>query len=402
MRIIEVNKYYYNRRGAEGHMFSVIEALEEAGHQVAPFAMHHPKNEETPWSKYFVSHLDTDSLHPLEIPRYILRAFWSKEAYTKMRAMIDAFKPDIIHAHNVYTHLSPSVLKAAKDAGVPVVLTLHDYGLVSGNYAIWSGDYSLYPDHMDFWSIVNSRYIKGSRLATAVLEIISRIHRKMGWYKNNINQFIAVSGAVKEVLVWSGIDEKKVKVLHNFVEVDPLQRSDAPEGFFYYGALEKNKGIEPLLEAAKEIGEKLYIAGNGPMKEEVLTAEADIEYLGFLSKQELVARLSTVRAAVFPSISREVFSTAALEALVAGIPVIVSDAGGYKEMVHEGEFGAVVRAGNANDLAIAMQFIIENQELAEKRAKKAREWILEYEGKEMYMKKLIQIFKEVKRAGVAN
>ena len=395
MRILEVNKYYYKRRGAEIYMMAVMDALQELGHETAIFSMAHPHNLETSWEKYFVDYLDTEHLHWGQIPKYVARAFWSRQAYIRVRAMIDEFHPDIAHVHNVYTHLSPSVLQGCASKGVPVVLTLHDYGLVSGNYALWNGNQSMFPDHMGFWDIIRSRYIKGSMVATGMLEIISRLHRYFGMYDRYIDQYVAVSGAVRDVLVWSGVNANKITVLHNFAEVEGMPRADMPKGFFYYGALEANKGISTLLKAAQDINEPVYVAGRGPLQAQVERAGGSIEYLGVLSLQEIMARLATVRAAVFPSLSREVYSTAALEALLVGTPVIVSDAGGFKEMVHDGEFGNVFRAGYSDELRATMEFVLTHQDLVEARARVAANWLREHEGKDAHMRKLTHIFEQV-------
>src|SRR3989338_2872839 len=111
MKIIHAHKYFYERAGAERYMFDLMELEERAGHTVAPFCMHYPKNKPSPWSEFFVSELLTEDRagNPILAFKQLKRALWSREAYQKMARLLDAFEPDVVHIHNIYTHLSPSI-----------------------------------------------------------------------------------------------------------------------------------------------------------------------------------------------------------------------------------------------------------------------------------------------------
>jgi glycosyltransferase involved in cell wall biosynthesis len=369
MRILEVNKYYYDRRGAERYMLQVERELTKLGHEVIPFAMHHPESIESKWSKYFVSELKTESLNPLAIPKYFARSLWSFEAARRMRELIKEAKPDVAHLHNIYTHLSPSILRPLKRAGIPVVMTVHDYGTVCGNYALWDPVKSV-PLNIDEFSLIRiaeTRFIKNSALATFMQAAIAGLHRRLGSYHRFIDQYIAVSHFVKDALVARGVPAAKIKVMKN-IAGKGRKRAGAGEGIFYFGALDAMKGVSTLIEAMHAFPEvELRIAGDGPQREELkeLARGARVTFLGHISKEQVEEELARARAAVFPSLWHEPGSIGLVEALRAGTPCIVSDRGGLPELVDYGRAGLIFEAGNARSLEHALARIIQDEPEAE-------------------------------------
>jgi hypothetical protein len=138
MRVLLINKFHYLKGGAERAYFDTAHILAENGHSVAFFAMEHPDNFETPWSRFFVSGVDYhDAAAGLWSKlRAALRILWNSEAATKLDALIGEFKPEVAHLHNTYHQLSPSILWTLRKHGVRIVMTLHDYKLISPNYSL--------------------------------------------------------------------------------------------------------------------------------------------------------------------------------------------------------------------------------------------------------------------------
>ena len=133
MKIIEVNKFYYRRGGAESYLLDIEKKLQSEGHQVAIFSMKHPKNQPSVWEKYFVSRLSFNEGSLWDKIRYPFRLFYSFEAKRKFEKLVKDFQPDVIHIHNIYHQISPSILPIAKKYGVPVYMHLHDYKLICPN-----------------------------------------------------------------------------------------------------------------------------------------------------------------------------------------------------------------------------------------------------------------------------
>lgn len=194
MKILHVHKYFHAKDGAGRYLFDLMRLQEEAGHTVAGFAMEDPRNAPNAWSRYYVSSLDTRVVGGVfSSLKQFGRALWSLEAKDKMEDMLTAFRPDAVHVHNIYTHLSPSVLVPCKKLGIPVVMTVHDYALLSADYTL-SGD---------------QKFIKGSRLATFALNTITKAQKMFRLYDRGISRYLPVSEFVKAKLVEGGYSDRK-------------------------------------------------------------------------------------------------------------------------------------------------------------------------------------------------
>lgn len=401
MRILHVHKYYHDHDGAGRYMFDVMRLQEEAGHAVAIFAMHDPRNSPSAWDKYFVSSLDTSRIgFGLDMLRQPLRALWSFEAGRKMTAMLKAFQPDIVHLHNVYTHLSPSVLAACRAQGVPVVMTVHDYALASANYGLWNGKQSLSPDQLGLLNIARTRFIKGSFLATLALDLIYRFHRALGLYDRFIDVYLPSSEFVKQTLVAIGYPERKMQVLPLFagnflygsVQPDPAERT----GVLFAGRLEDYKGIDLFLEAASAFPKtQFYIAGTGPREAEVREASLrsdNLHYLGFLNSQELWRRMAGSELVVVPSRWAEPFGLVAIEAMACGAPVLVSDAGGLPEKIKDGVNGLVFKAGDIQDLTSKLKEALKHPKDLERMGQGAFRYAKAHADPKKHVSRLFEVY----------
>lgn len=396
MKIIQANKFFYERRGAERVMFMQIDGLEKRGHQVFPFATKYPKNIETPYSQFFAPALDTEQLNITQIPKYLLRATWSPAASNQLRKLIEYTQAQIFHAHNIYTHLSPSVLYTAKKSHLKTIVHLHDYGLVSANYALWGGDQPLDVNNLKFIDIAKSKYIKNSFLATSILEIIHRLQRQLKLYDKYTDQFIAVSEAVKKVMIQLGYPEEKIIVLPNPI----LSKSKQGGGFasrsgvLFFGQLDSSKGIETAITATARLGQTLYVAGSGPALG-LLQKFKHIKYLGYLNQQELQIQMSHVKCAVFPSKWLEPYSMASLEALSAGLPIIVSKLGGFPEMVQSGKLGIICNPQDIDEWTKSIDELVNNQrtwEVYREHILMSHQTLL---NEESYIDELVNIYKNL-------
>lgn len=363
MRIVHAHKYYYMRAGAERFMLDMMELQEQNGHAVAPFSMHYPKNLPSAWSEYFVSELNTEGKvsYGLGAARQLIRSLWSREAYRKMSKMIDDFRPDIVHIHNIYTHLSPSILAACARHHVPVVMSVHDYGLISANYSLWDAhcDAPMDLDRLGLFATARTRFMKGSYMATFALELINRWHRWTGAYDRRIDHYHVISHFIEDVMERVGYDPKKMTMHHSFTQPIKAQRSQDKGYVLYIGRLERYKGVHTLIEAMHAFPDvELKIAGTGSYEKDLRGFVADgqkVTFEGFVSGQALEDLRAGARVMVAPSIWYEVLGLVAIEAMSAGVPVIVSDRGGLKEVVEDGVSGAVFKAGDAGALKQALE-----------------------------------------------
>jgi glycosyltransferase involved in cell wall biosynthesis len=322
--------------------------------------MHHPKNNPTPWSRYFVSEVATERGvgNPFRAMTMFSRALWSREAACQMQRMIAAFRPDIVHAHSLYTHLSPSVLRACARRRVPVVMTVHDYALVSANYSLWAHGRPLDPLRLTFGEVVGSRFIKGSWVATAALEAIRRAQTLLGLWDGAICRYVTLSKFVRSVLVDIGIDQTKISVVPPFSDA-PIAPKQSDGGYVLFaGRLEDYKGVATLIQAMRASPDvELRIAGSGPEERRLreMGRGMRVRFHGFVPGDALWDLMRGARVVIVPSLWPEAFGLVALEAMSVGTPVIVSDRGGLPEIVATTGAGTIFKAGEVQALSAAIQ-----------------------------------------------
>jgi glycosyltransferase involved in cell wall biosynthesis len=362
MNILQVNKFHYPRGGADIYYLELGKALEKAGHNVAYFSMLHPKNQSSEYSKYFVSRLSFNEGSLKDKLKTPGRMIYSLEAKRKFKKLIEDFKPDIIHIHNIYHQISPSILDVAARYKIPVVMHLHDYKLVCPNYQLFAhGKICEDCKPTKYYKCVKNRCFKNSCTKSTLAALEMYIHHSiLKIHKKNISSFIAPSLFMKNKVAEFGWDENKIKVIYNpysaslTANEDEKNRIEKDNYLLYFGRLSKEKGLSVLIRAAKISNHKLKLVGLGSEKKnlEKLAEEvgADVEFLGFKSGQELKDIIMKARAVVIPSIWSENMPLSLLEALNLGAVVLASNIGGLPEIIEPGKNGWLFQAGDVDDL----------------------------------------------------
>jgi glycosyltransferase involved in cell wall biosynthesis len=375
------NKFWYRRAGLERVMFDEIEWLEAAGHEVAHFSASHPENDESPWADYFVPYLEIGVHSTLPLRRKALaaqRMFWNRDAARRFSRLVDDFRPDILHVHGIHRHLSPSILVAARQAGLPVVQSLHDYHpicpaddlLLGGSSAcepVRCGRFNVLP--CAFYQCVQHSTTK-STLAAA--ELLWR--RWVVRIESLVDAFISPSRYLAHVVTAGGIRRRPVHVLPNAIPTpDTTRSSRGGEAFVYAGRLSREKGLPTLMRAVRLAGVRLQVAGAGPLRDSLAaTAPPGVSFLGRLGGEEVDRLLAGCRAAVVPSEWAENAPMAVLEPMVLGRPVIASRMGGIPEQARDGRDGILVPAGDHLALAAALRVLADDADLADRLGRSAR------------------------------
>lgn len=402
MRILLVNKYFYRKGGAETYFFALAEGLKALGHEVAFFSMKHPNNEPSYWSKYFVSEKDyVGDISAFKKVQEASTLIYSFEAKRKFEALLEEFKPDIIHMNNVHRQLTLSILDAPylKKHHVPVVYTAHDYILLCPAYTMVNGRGEVCDACLDkhFMHATKNVCVKGSRAKSALATMEAEFLKFHHAY-SKIDLIIAPSQFMKSKLDEGGFAGKTV-AMQNFLTDSQMAMGarvanthkfeDAQAGarpyFLFFGRLSKEKGILTLVKAflqatglGKGAGSEtgagaghnevlpdtwdLYIVGDGPEREaiEQLIASAGpqavsrIHLLGYKNGEELQREVGNARFSVLSSEWRENMPYSGLESLAAQTPIIGADIGGIPELVVEGETGFAFESGNVSVLTNAL------------------------------------------------
>jgi glycosyltransferase involved in cell wall biosynthesis len=362
MKILQVNKYHYYRAGAEKYYLDISNELKKRGYELAYFAMHDENNIESKWSKYFISNLDFHNLSFKDKLKLPGRIIYSLEAKRKFKKLVEDFKPDLIHVHNIYHHISPSILNVAKKKNIPLVLHLHDYKIISPNYNI----YSQGKNHWDycggrFYRCFFNKCFKNSYMQSFLVSLEYFIHHYLlNIYNKNVDVFIAPSLFMKKKTSLFSVPAEKIEIINNHIKDDEISKKASTKGdyWLYFGRLAREKGIQDLIFALSTIndGSKLKIAGAGPYKKELenlilkLKLNDRVEFLGKKQEQELKEIIRKSKAVVIPSIWPENFPFALLETIALGKPAIVSNNGGMPEIINHNENGFIFETGNTNDL----------------------------------------------------
>jgi glycosyltransferase involved in cell wall biosynthesis len=403
MRILQVNKFNYLRGGAEKYFIEISRKLEEKGHQVAVFSMNHPNNIDSPWSPYFVSRISFNEGTWRDFFLSPIRILYSLEAKRKFRKIIKDFEPDIIHIHNIYHQLSPSILPIAKKHNIPVVMHLHDYKLVCPNYQLFAKNKICFRcQKTKYYNCLKYKCFKNSfwKSLLATLEMYFH-HKILKIYRKNIDLFIAPSAFMKKTVASFSWPEEKIKLIYNFFDKIPKEiSSDLSDYGLYFGRLSKEKGIDVLLKALKMSSSnmKLKIVGSGPEENNLKAVVKDLDlseqvsFFGPKYGDDLYETVSRAKMVFLPSVWCENMPLALLESLSLGKVVLASKTGGLPELIEDQKSGFLFENANPADLAEVIDNI-DNYNLKEigERARKRVEDL----GIDNHSEKLLSIYREL-------
>ncbi|MBF9045522.1 glycosyltransferase [Rhodobacterales bacterium LSUCC0031] len=316
------------------------------GHQVETFEYH----SDTLINKGFWGFLEGAALTP-----------WNPFSAEKLKKTLDFFKPDIVHAHNTFPLISPSIFSAARDSAR--VLTLHNYRLLCPA-AIPLRKGVTCTECIDKRSVMPSvRHgcYRSSRAATLPLAINVAFHRWRGTWSQDVEIFIALTDFQKEKFASAGLPRDKIAVKPNFFPGTPsiVKYSERPNRVVVVGRISTEKGIEDVVDAWRgwHFAPELRIIGDGPLRYELekkAISNNKISFLGSISNGEAVHEISQARLLLIPSRWFEGFPMVLREAFAFGTPVGVSNIGPLPDLV-SGADGIIFDAANPTDLRRKVQ-----------------------------------------------
>lgn len=348
MRILQANKHYYLRSGADRYIFALTKWLQEQGHEVIPFAMQHPENLPTPYSKYFPSFVQTENIEwKISSLKTLGRMFYSLETKHNLEKLLQKTHPDVCHIHSLYTQLSCSALYALHEAKVPIVMTVHDHHLVSAQYnvpVLPSG----YRKDMGIWQAARTRFHKKSFWASALQTAGFRFQKWLRAYERFVDVFFVPSAYLQTQLIAGGFPKEKIQINPFGQDLPKEDISFESKGYLLFvGRLSQEKGVEMILKIAKELPNvTCKIIGTGPEEKKLREFGQNlknIEFLGFQSGENLARLYAEALAVLIPSIVQENFPLVALEAMSFGKPVIASAVGGIAEIVLDRQTGFLIQ-----------------------------------------------------------
>ena len=382
MKILVIHNFYQQSGGEDSVFAAEKELLLAHGHDVIE------------WT-------ETNSYVDQEAKFIAARnAVWSVEMARKAEEVISQKRPDIVHVHNTWMVLSPSIYSAFQKNGIPVVQTLHNYRLLCPN-ALFFRDNKVCEDCMSFLiplpGVLHKCY-RESISQTSVVAAMLSYHRLIGTWSKQIDFYIALSEFARTKFIQGGLPPEKLIVKPNFLPDSTVQPGVIRNHVLYAGRLSPEKGIQTLGQAWRENSLSnipLYIAGDGPESEIIVQLSSEknnVHYLGKLDRASLDGYITRARFVIIPSVCYENFPMSILDAFRLGVPVIASQLGSIVELVRDGETGLLFNPGDSADLTAKVNWLWGHPEESDRMGRAAR---LEYEQKyapERNYQQLIEIY----------
>ncbi|MFT5522762.1 MAG: glycosyltransferase involved in cell wall biosynthesis [Pirellulaceae bacterium] len=333
-------------------------------------------------------------------------AFWnglySRKSYVEMKNVIAEYQPDIVHAHNLYPLFSPSVLVAAREENIPVVLTVHNHGLTCPR-----------SDHLNKGKICEKcvggkeyncvlQNCRENILESVAYAARATIARKFKLFTDNVTTVIALSTFARERFQNYGFRDDQISVLPNLFASPVDDNLDlAVERSFvgFAGRLSPEKGTSCLARASHLIPEiPIRLAGDGVEKTKLESqVGSNVTFLGRCNQDEMNSFYRQARFIVVPSLCFEMCPLVIVEAMSHGIPVIASRIGGLSEIVRDGETGLLFEPDNEAELARRIRQLWNDGDLYKQLSVNAREFASGELGDDVYYQKLIQIYEAAAR-----
>ena len=382
MRVLHVNKYLYRRGGAESYMQALASLQRDAGHEVAFFGMDHPENEPQVYERHFPAYLELEPPPPSLGGKVggFGRMVWSTSARRGIEAVVADFRPDVVHLHNTYHHLSPSILGPLARRRIPAVMTLHDYKLACPTYRFLDkGEVCQACLGGHFTQAVRRRCKDGSLASSAAMAAELAIHTALRAYRH-VQLFVCPSRFMAGRMAAAGVFPDRLRWVPHFVLPTPERGVETPDSVVFAGRLSPEKGVDTLIEAIGRVDARvrLDVAGDGPDRRrlEGLAARAGerrVRFLGRVDAATVDSLVTDAVAVVLPSRWYENQPLIVLEAFARGVPVVASDLGGTPELVRHGTDGFLVPPDDPAALASALQALLDDPARARAMGKAARE-----------------------------
>lgn len=327
---------------------------------------------------------------------------WSQQSYDNFRRVLKDFSPDVVHFHNIFFTLSPSVYQACRDENIPVVQSLHNFRLLCSNGLFFrNGQPCEKCIKKSFWHGVYHGCFKGSRAATVFIARMLARHWKAGTWNDMVDVFVTATEFTRGKYVQGGIDPEKIVLKPNFLYPSPASIGYADlrkKGALYVGRLSEEKGVDVLLEAWKSIsGIPLRIVGSGPLLEKFQKYVREnhilnVEFLGHVSSREYEVNMREAKILLVPSRCYENFPRIVAEAYAYGLPVVASRLGSLAEIIEDGRTGYLFAPGDADDLILKVNKALCDEDRLLKMSAVARQVFEEKYGPDKNYQRLIDIY----------
>jgi glycosyltransferase involved in cell wall biosynthesis len=338
MKILFAHNTYQQAGGEDSVLASEMTLLSEKGNDV------------------FLASMGNESLvtFPAKVKAF-LNVNYSVQSRGWFLKKIEQHKPDLVHVHNFFPLLTPSIYDACIDKGIPVVQTLHNYRTICpGALLMRDGNICEKCITGSPYNAVIHRCYRDSIMGSFAVSRMVDYHRKNRTWETKVNRFIVLTDSARDKFIEAGFPKNKIIVKPNFT-ADPNSsigvENNLRNGALFVGRLSSEKGVATLLKSWSNVNTPLRIAGTGPLETDISKGNSkNVKLLGKLDKDEVSSEMSKAAYLVMPSECYETFGLVIIEAFSQGLPVIASRLGSMAEIVEDGVTGLYFEAGNSDDL----------------------------------------------------
>ncbi len=346
MRVLLVHNRYQRFGGEDAVFESERDLLRGAGHDVEQFVR------------------SNDEIRVLGRLRAAVETPWSWSTYRDAGALIEAFKPDVVHCHNTFPLITPSIYFAAQSRGVPVVQTLHNFRLTCLNAMLFrEGSVCTQCVGTLPWRGVVHGCYQDARPQSTVAAFTLALHRLLRTYRTRVDAYIALTESARSVFVAAGLPSERIRVKPNFVApTHPSTPRGVRTGVLYVGRLSREKGIDILADVAKRLVDvRFRVFGDGPESWR-LDGLANVERSGHRPREEVLTLMRASACLFVPSQWYEGFPMVVAEAFASGLPVIGSRLGALADIVEDGHTGVLCEPGDTDGFAGAICGLLRDPE----------------------------------------
>ena len=385
MKILLVHNTYQQAGGEDVVFQQEKQNLQRGGHRVATYER---------------SNHELEQYSALQRATLIKTIVWNTDSRREFAQLLARESPDLVHVHNTFVMISPSIYSACREQGVPVVQTLQNYRLMCPG-ALFFRDGKVCEECVEhsLWRGIQHGCYRDSQLQTAGVALMLAWHRQLKTYHELVDCSVAATEFSRAKFVAAGFNPDKIVVKPNFMDQDPRPRERAGDYAVFTGRLSQEKGVATLVAAWERVhsGIPLKIVGDGPLRAG-LEAQAKarglkgITFCGRLSREESIATVKGSRFQITPSVWYEGFPMVIVEAFACGVPVLCSRLGGMQEIVEESSTGLHFNPGDAEDLAAKVEWAWNHPaELAEMGLAARRKFETDYTAEKNYTR-LMEIY----------
>lgn len=344
MKVVIVHNANQQPAGDDVVVAHESEMLEAAGHKVVFFRR---------------SNWDVDSYTGLRKISLAKSTVWNSDTRQDFARVLREEKPDVVHVHNTFVMISPSIYSACCDARVPVIQTLHNYRLLCPAATLFRDGKVCQEcmQHSLLRSVEHGCY-RNSRSATAATAMMLGFHRVRQTWNREVSCFVALSEFSRNKFIEGGLPAEKITVKPNFIDPDPGNRTGDGKYAIFVGRLSAEKRVDMILQAWKRLTTEIpvLIVGGGPEEERLRKQAAqegiaNVRFTGKITREQTIAALNDARFLIFPSEWYEGFPMTLAESFACGTPVICTRMGTMQEVVADERTGLHYSPGDAGDLA---------------------------------------------------